>query len=189
MHWKNAIVSLVLLLLAGVAPGLAAEYRSGGFVLTEEQVEAMRHASVAGVATGVGNVLVNPGFETGALPPWTTNNWTVTNADANSGIFSAEDIGNFWIEQAFPPVDVTTITSVTFFSIQPEAAIQAVDFFYGPADFDEFLVFPGATWGQLDVTSELRAVGSWSASGSGAIREAVPIRTSPGSTTWTSSRR
>jgi hypothetical protein len=166
--------SLVVLLLVGVAAGFAEDYQSGSFILTEEQVDALRERSLSGVVTGVGNVLVNPGFEDGALPPWTTNNWTVTNADSNSGTFSAEDIGNFWVEQAFTPVDVSTILSVTLFSRQPEEAIQAVDFYYGAADFDEFLIFPLAAWGQFDVTSELRGAGQleririWGYSGGGA---------------------
>lgn len=169
---RRTVLSLIALLLAA-GHGLAEEYRSGGFVLTEEQVASMRLQSPSSFPQGVGNVLTNPGFETGSLPPWTTNNWTVTNADANTGTFSAEDIGNFWVEQSFTPVDVTTITGVTLFSIQPEEAVQAIDFFYGPADFDEFLIFPTSTWTQFDITSELRPAGQleririWGYSGGG----------------------
>ena len=41
------------------------------------------------------NVLTNPGFETGALPPWINNgNWSVTGSDPHTGAFHAENLGN-----------------------------------------------------------------------------------------------
>ena len=46
-------------------------------------------------------ILVNPGFETGALSPWAQarsftgpEDWNVTSADTHTGEFSATDIGN-----------------------------------------------------------------------------------------------
>ncbi len=122
---------------------------------------------------GSSNILDNPGFETGSLPPWTTTGWTVTSADAQSGTFSGEGIGNLWVQQEFTPIDVSSITSIGLWSKQPEQAIQAIDFFYGAGDFDEFLIFPLADWSFFDVTSELRAVGNlqgirmWGYSGGG----------------------
>ena len=83
------------------------------------------------------------------------------------------DIGNFWMMQSFAPVSVSDITSITMWSKQPEPTIQAVDFFYGPLDFDEFLVFPGADWTFFDITSQLRVSGNleairiWGYSGGG----------------------
>lgn len=127
------------------------------------------------------NILTNPGFESGSLPPWTTNNWTVTNADANSGVFSVEDIGNFWFMQTFAPVSVNAINSITMWSKQPEVAVQAVDFFYSPADFDEFLIFPGAGWTFIDITSQLRATGNleairiWGYSGGGPLEDLTRV--------------
>lgn len=109
---------------------------------------------------GSSNLLDNPGFETGSLPPWTTDSWTVTGADAQSGSFSAQGIGNVWVRQDFAPVDVSTIISVGLWSKQPEQALQAIDFFYSNTDFDEFLIFPFADWSFFDVTSQLRAVGN-----------------------------
>lgn len=120
------------------------------------------------------NILVNPGFETGELPPWTTTNWIVTNEDAHSGVYSAEDYGNYWIRQDFDPVDVSEITSITVWYKQPEVAISAIDYYYGPSDYDEFLVWmTGPDWTFFDVTSELRPVGMlqairiWGYSGGG----------------------
>jgi len=106
------------------------------------------------------NTLENPGFETGELPPWTTNNWSVTDVDPASGTYCAEDIGNYWIRQDFAPIDVGDINSITLWAQQPEAAISAVDLFYSETDYDEFLIWPLAEWSLFDVTAELRAVGS-----------------------------
>jgi len=107
------------------------------------------------------NVLVNPGFETGSLPPWTTDNWTVTGADFHSGAYSAEDYQNHWVRQDFSPIPVADITSVSMWARQPSGpAFQAVDFFYGVSDYDEFLVAPGDPWTFIDMTGFLRGSGS-----------------------------
>lgn len=106
------------------------------------------------------NILVNPGFETGELDPWTTNNWTVTNNDAHSGVYSAFDVGNYWIRQDFAPIDVNQITSISTWHRQPDIAISAIDFFYSSTDYDEFLVFLSTpNWEFFDVTSQLRPSG------------------------------
>lgn len=106
------------------------------------------------------NILINPGFETGDLPPWTTNNWSVTNNDAHTGVYSAFDVGNYWIRQDFAPIDVTQILSVSAWYKQPDIAISAIDFFYSSTDYDEFLVFlTTANWEFFDVTAQLRPAG------------------------------
>jgi hypothetical protein len=169
MKLAMALVALAFLLVAPIAHAERIA-QSGSFVIDLDTVER------DGPQTphrGSGNVLENPGFETGALPPWTTNNWTVTSADAQSGTYSAEDLGNFWVRQDFDPVDVTTINSVSLWTKQPEQALQAIDFYYSDTDFDEFLIFPLADWSFFDVTSQLRAVGNlqairiWGYSGGG----------------------
>jgi hypothetical protein len=108
----------------------------------------------------VAQYLVNGGFETGTLPPWTTNNWTVTNTDAHSGVFSAYDVGNFWIRQDFAPINTADVLSVTFWMRQPEAQISAYDFYYSDLTFDEDIVFVGANWGQFNITPALRPPGN-----------------------------
>lgn len=120
------------------------------------------------------NALTNPGFETGTLPPWTTNNWSVVNTDFYSGAYCAEDVGNYYIRQDFTPIPVAGITSVTLWERQPEGpAFGAIDFFYSPSDYDEFLVAPGDGWTFEDITYHLRGTGSleairiWGYSGSG----------------------
>jgi hypothetical protein len=107
------------------------------------------------------NVLTNPGFETGSLPPWATDNWTVTNADYYSGVYCAQDYQNHWIRQDFTPIPVAGINSITMWERQPSGpAFGAVDFFYSPSDYDEFLVAPGDGWTFEDVTGYLRSSGS-----------------------------
>lgn len=118
--------------------------------------------------------LGNPGFETGSLPPWTTNNWVVTDTDAHSGTYSAYDVGNYWVRQDFPPIDTADVLSVTYWMRQPESAISAYDFFYDDNTYDEDIVFPGPNWSQFNITSALRPPGSilvairlWGYSGGG----------------------
>jgi hypothetical protein len=150
-------VVLVMALLA-VAPAAAETVRSGDI-----QMDTSEITQTSGTTTpsqSLVEYLGNPGFETGALPPWTTNNWTVTNADAHSGTFSAFDAGNFWIRQDFPPIDTANVNSVRFWMRQPEAQISAYDFFYDDNSFDEDIVFVGANWQQFDVTAGLRPSGN-----------------------------
>lgn len=169
MKHAIALLSLALLLSAPMAQAERMA-QSGSFVVDLDRIEREDNGLVLVLPT---NVLDNPGFETGTLPPWTTNNWSVTNVDAYTGDYCAEDIGNYWVRQDFDPVDVGDINSITFATKQPEAAIQAVDFFYSETDYDEFVVFPFVEWTVFDITSELRAVGSlvairiWGYSGGG----------------------
>jgi len=109
---------------------------------------------------------VNPGFETGSLPPWTSSNWFVQGADVNSGSYAAEDNGNYNVAQTFDPIDVGSINPVTMYSKQPSrTAFQAVDFLYADNSYDEFLVAPGARWTFINTTGNLRASGQLNAIG------------------------
>lgn len=168
---RSAIVLMTLILFAMlVASGANAEIRSGSFVAqhggTPENDQPIHTFS---------NQLQNPGFETGSLPPWTSNGWTVTNADHYSGTYSALGISNIFIRQDFGGIDVTTINAITDYEKQPSGiAFAAVDFIYSSdADFDEFLVAPGTDWTFLNLTPNLRSSGFltgvrfWSYSGSG----------------------
>ncbi|MBN2585750.1 MAG: hypothetical protein JXR55_00525 [Candidatus Fermentibacteraceae bacterium] len=106
-------------------------------------------------------LLANPGFEDGVLTPWTTSNWTVVTTDPHSGTYCAFDEGNYWIKQEFTPSDVKNIVSVTFWYRQPEAAIFAFDFLYGPSDYDEEIVYvTGPNWTEYDLTYFLRSTGN-----------------------------
>jgi hypothetical protein len=154
---RLAMIALCTLVLA-TSVASAATVRSGSF---EAQVGDTPSPQGTPPQSLLTNVVVNPGFESGSLPPWTTNNWSVTSADANTGTYCAEDIGNFWVLQEFSPIPVADINLISMYSKQPEGiAFQAVDFYYSGTDFDEFLVAPGVDWTYLDMTAELRAAGS-----------------------------
>jgi hypothetical protein len=166
------VTVLLLLALVLAAPFAYAEriVRSGSTVVDLDTIDRESDNTVVMTRD---NILQNPGFETGTLPPWTTNNWEVTGADAASGDYCAEDIGNYWVRQDFDPIDVADIASIVVWSKQPEEAISAIDFYYSESDYDEFIIFPLADWAAFDVTGELRSVGNlvairiWGYSGGG----------------------
>lgn len=123
-----------------------------------------------------GNILVNAGFEDGVLAPWYGSGWSVSTSGPHAGLYCAYDVGNNGLRQDFAPTPVGQILSVTLWERQPEVAISAIDFFYSPSDYDEFLVFlSSANWQSFDLTSNLRAVGSlqgiriWGYSGGGTL--------------------
>jgi hypothetical protein len=168
---KVFLASIVLILFAGVAAtSVPAEIRSGSFV--SDQGGVPHEDPLINIRS---NILQNPGFETGDIAPWTSNGWVATNADANSGIYSALGITNIYIRQDFTPIDVTTINSITNYEKQPSGvAFAAVDFIYSSeVDSDEFLVSPGVDWTFQDMTAHLRPSGNlsairfWSYSGAG----------------------
>lgn len=120
-------------------------------------------------------LLSNPGFESGALAPWTTNGtWTVTSSGCHSGAHCATDVGNFYIEQTFPPVPGSSVSSFTFWMRQPEPGASAVVFYYtdGSSAYGS-TTFPSAAWTRFDKTAEiddtktLSAIRIWGYSGAG----------------------
>jgi hypothetical protein len=151
---------LLLVLIAGICAPLAGAQlvQSGFFSIDLSQYTPPQNGQPFAPRS---NVLTNPGFEFGSLPPWTTDNWTVTNTDYYSGVYCAQDYQNHWVRQDFTPVLVTDINSISMWERQPSGpAFAAVDFFYGPSDFDEFLVAPGDPWTFIDLTGFLRSTGS-----------------------------
>ena len=155
---RTAIALLTLLIF--VLPAGAELARSGNFVV---DLDSYTPPAEGGILNGdrAVNVLLNPGFEDGVLPPWTTDNWWISTVNPHTGQFCSEDEGNFSIQQDFAPVDVNDVLEVSMWSMQPEGiAFQAVVLYYGPADSDQFLVAPGADWTYIDMTSQLRGAGS-----------------------------
>ncbi len=102
-------------------------------------------------------MLQNPGFETGLLYPWTTNNWIVDSTYPHQGRYCASVVGNYWIKQnIYHPTFGLDITRISFWARQPEApAAQAYDFIYDDNTFEEFVHFPTAEWAEYDVTYNL----------------------------------
>jgi hypothetical protein len=156
-RWQSfGVLAAALCLTAGGA--FASTVQSGNIVMDSSDIH---HGPSGSAPVSMVEVLVNPGFETGALAPWTqAGGWSVVNTNPHSGTFCAFDIGNNWVRQDFAPINTSQVSSVTFWSRQPEAQIQAVDFYYSDTTFDEFLVFIPTTWQLNNVTSNLRPAGA-----------------------------
>ena len=115
------------------------------------------------LASGVGraaNIVVNPGFETGALSPWANGSgtpveaWNVTSADAHTGIYSATNVGNSEIVQMFTPTLGSLITSVSLWMKQPEQAISQVGLLYSDASLETDVLFLSTSdWEFFDITA------------------------------------
>lgn len=101
-------------------------------------------------------MLQNPGFETGLLYPWTTNNWVIDSTYPYKGRYCASDVGNFWIRQNIIPIHSSRINRISFWARQPEApAAQAYDFIYSDSTIEEFVHYPTTEWAEYDVTHNL----------------------------------
>ncbi len=102
-------------------------------------------------------MLQNPGFETGLLYPWTTNNWIVDSTYPHQGRYCASVVGNYWIKQnIYHPTFGLDITHISFWARQPEAPVaQAYDFIYSDSTIEEFVYYPTADWAEYDVTHNL----------------------------------
>jgi len=96
------------------------------------------------------NILGNPGFETGSLPPWFESqscdpsvpqceDWNVTAADNHTpgGSFSATVVTSTStstfgagprLRQNFSPVPTSSITQVSFWNKYPDATFPGADF-------------------------------------------------------------
>jgi hypothetical protein len=150
-----AMVALVALLVG--PPAMAEVARSGSVVIDlDKYVPGVNGATF----NPRGNILDNAGFETGSLPPWYSDDWYVTGADAHSGAYSAECDSNRIVRQDLDPVNVGSVLSISMWSKQPlGVAFQAVRLYYGPDGSDEFLVAPGVDWTFIDMTAEKRATG------------------------------
>ncbi len=153
---------LCVLALGLLVPATLAERLATSGQLTVDLDDPPGDAIWSGTPAGErGNILLNPGFETGSLAPWTTTAWSVSTTSPHSGAYCAYDVGNYWIMQEFAPTPVGQIQSITIWYRQPEVAISAIDFFYSPTDYDEFLLFmSNPNWSFFDVTGQLRAFGS-----------------------------
>jgi hypothetical protein len=108
------------------------------------------------------NILVNSGFETGVLAPWTNGTdfcggctWAVTGADSHSGSFSAEVSGNRLIVQSFAAVAVSSIIEASLWLRMPETGIAFVEFSYSDASTNGDTMNVGDAWTKFDLVSLL----------------------------------
>jgi hypothetical protein len=142
-----------------------------------------------GAASTARGQLVNGGFESGALAPWvnarngcppgdTCQGWAVTAADAHSGTYSAEAIGNMEIRQDFAAVATSDVQMFSFWLRHPNFPGPAsLSFFYSDnTSSSTFVVSAGGGWEMYDVTSaltlgkELTGFGIFGYSTNGAVR-------------------
>jgi len=141
-----------------VSGGAMAETVQSGFAVVETPgVNNPSQGPAAG--NSLVELLVNPGFESGNLAPWTQAfGWSVVNTTPHSGTFCAFGVGNNWLRQDFAPINTANVLSVTFWCKQPEPGTQAqaYDFYYIDNTFDEGLWFPADDWQQINITSFLR---------------------------------
>jgi hypothetical protein len=139
--------------LCAAAAAVAAPILTGGFVI--DAPGTCQPGPGAPAVTDY-ELLVNPGFETGALEPWVGSAWQVTDKFPHSGTYCAYDIGNASVVQWTDTVPGSAVQSVTFWSRQPDQpAAQAYSFFYSDGTRDQYVHFPGADWTLMDVTSRL----------------------------------
>lgn len=169
----SALLAAAVFAVLSVVPSAAETVRSG---FVEIETSTVNPPGEPPAPQSLVEYLANPGFETGSLPPWTTDNWSVVTSTPHSGTYAAYDVGNFWIRQDFGPIDTANVLSFTFWAKQPEAGtqLQAYDYFYSGGAFDEFLWFPPDDYGQHNGTSNLRPPGNiltgiriWGYSGGG----------------------
>lgn len=134
------------------------------------------------------NILVNPGFETGAMDPWYQDAgsgpepWNVTNAEAHTGSYSATDVGNQRIRQDFDPFPTADITEVSFWVMQPggddagttgyagwfryqDGSSEQVGTTFTPGGLPEWTLVNMTAY--LDPAKNLVAFGVWGYSGGG----------------------
>jgi hypothetical protein len=134
---------------------------------------------IPGLALGA-NILINPDYETGALTPWFQlqdfggpTNWTITNADAHTGIYSATDQGNKLIAQYFAAVPTSNITLASVWVKNPNALFNAIYLEYSDATSANGLFATTGQWQYVDFTpwlapgKSLTAVGVWGYSSGG----------------------
>lgn len=114
-------------------------------------------------AANAAEVIVNGGFETGVISPWTNDfspAWSATTADANTGRWSATALGNFQIRQDFAGVATDDITGASFWLRHPtQGNVPAfVSFFYSDLSETNFLVTTVETgWEFFDVVDRIEA--------------------------------
>ena len=107
-----------------------------------------------------GQILINPGFESGSLVPWYAKSCgpVVTNAQSHAGTFSMFAMTSDEIRQDFWPISSSDITELSFWVQLRGGAFDLVEFFYLDGSSGNSSV-QGFTdnWTFFDVTSHLDA--------------------------------
>ncbi len=110
--------------------------------------------------TEAGEILINPGFETGSLGPWFADfgSPVVTTDEAHTGLFSVAAFGDESIRQNFAPVATADISVVSFWVKRLDGPFDQYSFYYDDATSEDLLVSGSSDdWTFFDVTAELDA--------------------------------
>ena len=156
---KKCIILIAVVIFISASTTLTAQnvVQSGQVIVDLDKHKRPQSSSILQNTQSRGNILENPGFESGVLTPWYTSNWTVTKTSPHTGLYCATDEGNFYIRQDFNGIPVARIKQVTLWSRQPEECIQAVDLYYSDGTYFEDIIWPLKDWQEFDVTSWLSA--------------------------------
>ncbi|MEO5957701.1 MAG: hypothetical protein ABIR80_01140, partial [Opitutaceae bacterium] len=108
------------------------------------------------------NILVNPGFETGAFAPWTTSGGTgvITNTEAHSGTFSFAAFSSDEVTQTFAPVATSAISELSFWGKRNGGLFDLIILSYSDASSENVLVNTtgqGNGWTFVNITGDLDA--------------------------------
>ncbi len=91
-----------------------------------------------------GQNLINGDFETGSLPPWTTNGWVVDTVNPHGGRYCAWDTGGHWIRQDIEP---RRNSLITFHARQPEQpGGMTLEMLYTDSTVRQVFYQPGSAW-------------------------------------------
>jgi hypothetical protein len=111
------------------------------------------------------NIIVNGDFETGVLSPWFDGTdfggtpWAITGLDAQTGTYSATNIGNREIRQNFAGVAGSSITVASLWIRHPDFvdyAPAAITYFYDDMTSNEFLVeSTDSQWEKFNILAQL----------------------------------
>lgn len=127
-----------------------------------KQLIGLAALASAAAPANAANILVNGGFETGSLTPWTVSYGTpsVTSAEAHSGLYSAAATGLDAIKQVFAPVATSSINEISVWALnKPAIPFDAYYFYYQDGSSSSFLIngSTGGSWQYFNLTSNLAA--------------------------------
>jgi hypothetical protein len=114
----------------------------------------------AAAPANAANILVNSGFESGALGPWVASSGgpIVTTAEAHTGQYSVAANGQDAIRQNFAPIATSQITELSFWAKRVGGAFDTYQFYYDDlTQSNFFLTGAGDDWAFFDVTTKLAA--------------------------------
>lgn len=108
------------------------------------------------------NILVNAGFETGTLSPWTTPSGSafVTNTEAHTGTFSVAALGGDSIRQNFAAVATSSVNQVSIWVKRAGGPFDSYSFHYDDGSSQNFLISSigaGNDWLFFNLTANLAA--------------------------------